>query len=120
MLIEKYLAEFKQKVESIYEEEEATAITEVVFMHVYKSTRLQLSGIKKNKLLSSEDKILEKILKRILKSEPVQYILGEAYFYDMKFFVNHDVLIPRPETELLVDIIIKENRPSGLRVLDIG
>ncbi len=60
------------------------------------------------------------ILNRLLNHEPLQYILGESLFMGMKFEVNPAVLIPRPETEELVDIIIKENSRSDLRVLDIG
>src|SRR5690606_4088727 len=51
----------------------------------------------------------------------LQYILGETEFYGRRFYVNKNVLIPRPETEELVDIIIKENKEEkGLRILDIG
>ncbi|MCD2422011.1 peptide chain release factor N(5)-glutamine methyltransferase [Niabella pedocola] len=65
--------------------------------------------------------MLADIKKRLLKAEPIQYILNEAWFYDIAFFVNKQVLIPRPETEELVDTIIREQqgRPS-VRILDIG
>ncbi|SDD86791.1 peptide chain release factor N(5)-glutamine methyltransferase [Niabella drilacis] len=66
-------------------------------------------------------KMLSDIRKRLLKAEPIQYILNEAWFYDIPFFVNKQVLIPRPETEELVDAVIQEHktRPS-VRILDIG
>jgi release factor glutamine methyltransferase len=51
---------------------------------------------------------------------PVQYILGETEFYGRKFFVNENVLIPRCETEELVDLIINENRSNSINILDIG
>lgn len=57
--------------------------------------------------------------KDLKKNIPLQYILGEAWFYDLKFKVNAHVLIPRPETEELVDLILKENK-SALSALDIG
>lgn len=61
------------------------------------------------------------ILRRLLKHEPIQYILGLARFYGMDFKVNPAVLIPRPETAELVDIIIKDaDNREDLRVLDIG
>lgn len=64
---------------------------------------------------------LETIRKRLLLGEPIQYILEEAWFYDSPFYVNEQVLIPRPETEELVDWVIREqgrkNRPT---ILDVG
>lgn len=66
-------------------------------------------------------KMLDKIKLRLSKHEPIQYILNEAWFYDIPFFVNNSVLIPRPETEELVDWIIKDNKPEqGINLLDIG
>lgn len=62
----------------------------------------------------------EKSLSRLEQGEPVQYVRGKADFYDMQFFVNQSVLIPRPETEELVDLIITENKNCRGNVLDIG
>jgi len=61
------------------------------------------------------------ILHRLKQNEPIQYILGEVEFYDLHFKINKFVLIPRPETELLVDKVIKYNENNtDLRILDIG
>jgi len=57
---------------------------------------------------------------RLLNNEPIQYVLGEAYFYGLNLKVTADTLIPRPETEQLVDMIVKDNEESDLNVLDIG
>lgn len=65
--------------------------------------------------------MLTDIKKRLLKAEPIQYILNEAWFYDIPFFVNKNVLIPRPETEELVNAIIRDHRDlPPVRILDIG
>lgn len=63
---------------------------------------------------------VEDVINRMLTHEPLQYILGEAWWYGLKIKVNPAVLIPRPETAELVDIIVKESgRRSDLRVADI-
>lgn len=62
---------------------------------------------------------IREIVGRLMKDEPIQYIVGNAYFFGMDFFVEPGVLIPRPETEELVDMIINTNRSrSDLRILD--
>lgn len=66
---------------------------------------------------------LERIFERLLHGEPVQYIAGHAWFYGEQFEVNQDVLIPRPETEELVEWVLsdcRKERRKGLRILDIG
>lgn len=60
-------------------------------------------------------------LMELKSGRPIQYILGETEFYGMKFFVNENVLIPRPETEELIEWIIKDNSKNEyLRIFDIG
>jgi protein-(glutamine-N5) methyltransferase, release factor-specific len=70
--------------------------------------------------LSTEKKeLLENIIQRLRQFEPIQYIIGYTVFYGYHFFVAPGVLIPRPETEELVDLIIK-NSNNTCRILDIG
>lgn len=70
-------------------------------------------------LSAKEEKELESVLKRLQNYEPVQYVLGEARFFGRTFRVAPGVLIPRPETEELVEMMLKELSPVS-RVLDIG
>lgn len=56
---------------------------------------------------------------RLVAGEPIQYIYGDTYWYGMQLKVTPDVLIPRPETEELVDLIVKDNPQSDLHVLDV-
>lgn len=72
---------------------------------------------------SREADALESVFQRLALGEPPQYIAGHAWFYGMKFKVNPDVLIPRPETEELVDWVLtdcKLNPSKPIRILDIG
>ncbi len=73
--------------------------------------------------LTSQHERLSHIIERLIKNEPIQYITGQSYFYDREFSVNTDTLIPRPETEELVDLIIKDHKEISerrLEILDIG
>ncbi len=74
------------------------------------------------KYLHPEDN-LDEAIKRLENGEPVQYIIGDTYFYNSLIKVNKNVLIPRPETEELVEKtinLIKKYLPSNLKILDIG
>lgn len=57
---------------------------------------------------------------QLKEQKPLQYITGETEFYGMKFFVNESVLIPRPETEELIEWILKDVKSSNLQILDVG
>ena len=64
---------------------------------------------------------VNKAIRRLKAQEPIQYILGEAHFYNHNFLVNHSTLIPRPETEELVDMIVQDAAQTKPRsILDIG
>lgn len=71
-------------------------------------------------LSASHQNILQETISRLLKFEPIQYIYGVAHFYHLKFKVTSEVLIPRPETEELVDIVIKNTKNQAVKILDIG
>lgn len=71
-------------------------------------------------MTESDQKILESIMAQLEDHRSPQYITGKAYFRDLELAVDERVLIPRPETEELVDLVLKENSKADLRVLDIG
>ncbi len=68
--------------------------------------------------ISSEDEALTDAVKRRAAREPLQYIIGECDFYRERYFVSRDCLIPRSDTEVLVDFAVK-NLPSGARFIDL-
>lgn len=85
----------------------------------YSSVDLALYG--NRELGDATFNVVRSIVSRLLDDEPLQYILGKARFYGMEFKVSPAVLIPRPETEQLIDIIVdRERDKSDLRVLDVG
>lgn len=70
-------------------------------------------------LSAKEEEELESILLRLLRFEPIQYVQGKAHFLGRTFKVAPGVLIPRPETEELVEAVLRDV-PAGARILDIG
>ncbi len=109
----------------IYEPDEAKSLACVTISHVCKLSRTQYLYSKNEVLLSINKTSILHILKELIAGKPLQYSLGETEFYGLVFKVNPSVLIPRPETEELVDWIFKEFKGNGmgekpLKILDIG
>ena len=98
--------------------------------HILDSELLLSKSLKKPReeiLINLEQNINEKVLVdfnnyliRRSKNEPIAYLLGEKEFWSRKFFVNKDTLIPRPETELLVDKLVSLFKKKRMTILDIG
>ncbi len=127
---------FTKELENLYSKEESQTILNYILIDALEITRPNTSpkdslwrdssGLAKLSILSqlelSDDQTRKvfSILGELKKSIPIQYLLGTAHFYGMELKVTPDVLIPRQETEELVDWIIKDNRqPAKLRILDV-
>ena len=108
---------------SIYDKEEASAMILILFDHYFKIDRVKMALEPNLRLSESEMLTFHFAVKDLLKNKPLQYIIGETEFCDLKFKVNENVLIPRPETSELVHLIVNRQQStdnSQLTILDIG
>ena len=113
-------AEYLKALGTICDQAEARAITLWVLEEVLHVKGPKLSLERFMVLTTHQEEVLDDYLKRLLKYEPVQYILGYSEFYGLKFKVTPAVLIPRPETEELVELIIEDVNDPNIKILDIG
>lgn len=90
----------------------------LIFEHILPIERAYLS-ITGRQLTRKEEKQLHRLVQRRIAREPIAYLLGSREFYGLEFKVNKSVLIPRPETEALVEHVSK-HAPKDARVLDMG
>jgi release factor glutamine methyltransferase len=105
---------------TIYEEPEARSMAVYLFRHLtgWSSSRVMSSS--EAEFSAADDKRLAGFIDRLLKHEPLQYVLGSTEFYGLTFATDKRVLIPRPETEELVEWIISDyGEREGLQVLDL-
>ncbi len=99
--------------------EGARAESELILAGLAECSRSELFSRSNDRLSQTILNSLENIVRRREKREPLQYISGHAYFMNLDLLVNPAVLIPRPETELLVERLCKI-APHGAKVLDLG
>jgi len=118
------IRDFKQffinELKENYSVNEILVLVEMVLEKILSLSRTQIL-IHQNLVIENTDlNSIKTILKRLKNNEPIQYILGEADFYGLKFGVNPSTLIPRQETEELVDLIVKKHQTVDAKILDIG
>jgi len=93
---------------------------EVLLAHVLKVSRAYLIAFSDRELTSDETSELEKILQRYEEGVPVAYLTGHREFWSLDFVVTPATLIPRPETELLVELALKEIHGKNKLIADLG
>jgi release factor glutamine methyltransferase len=115
--IRPYLA---SEIREIFNEHEISALTNLIIMTVIGISRLHQIYNNDHPITSLQSEKIIDICRELKTGKPIQYILGETTFYDCPIKVNSSTLIPRPETEELVDLIIKENQGYTGKIIDIG
>lgn len=91
----------------------------ILIAHSLQWSRVQLITQSKESLTATQVEAIQRLFERRLQGEPIAYLTGHREFYGLTFSVTPDVLIPRPETELLVELAL-ERMSSTARVLDLG
>ena len=124
MTIKHYRDYFIQELTPLYDAGEAESFFYLVLEAKHQLQRVDLA-LQPDLVFSDEEIVIWNfILEQLKKEIPIQYILGVTHFYGLEFEVNSAVLIPRPETEELVDWIVQKskikNQKSKLKILDIG
>jgi release factor glutamine methyltransferase len=110
----------KKELKDFYPEQEILSIINLIFKTHFGIGRLHLLLDSGQIVSSATVKRIVEITDELKTGKPVQYVLGETAFYDCTIKVNKTTLIPRPETEELVDLIVKENPDFRGRIIDIG
>lgn len=122
MLLKDVQQLFHLELDAIYGKDEVDSFFFLSNEHYLNNPRFQLALQPEFTITKVETDIFFKVLEDLKQQIPIQYILGETEFYGLPLKVNKHVLIPRPETEELVDLIIRSHtkRSNPLKILDIG
>ena len=120
MKLKEALEQLKDGLTGIAEPEEVQAMIRVICEDVFNYDPVDVALRQESELPEFAQEKVTDIIMRLRRHEPLQYIVGSARFHGHRFKVTPAVLIPRPETEQLVDLIVDENQSSDLRVLDMG
>ena len=111
----------QQSLKDLYPETEIRSFALHIFRHVAGVSLVDVFSTGSRVFSEKQSDEIREIVARLQKNEPLQYILGETNFYGLDFYVNLSTLIPRPETEELVEFVLQNTSPLlPYRILDIG
>ena len=118
--IEQSVRKIRSVLRPLYPDGEVEGFIRIIFRHVLHYEPVDIL-LRKDTVLPDfiVDKI-NKVVSELQERRPIQYVFNEARFHGHDFYIDESVLIPRPETEELVDMIVDENKSSDLSVLDAG
>jgi release factor glutamine methyltransferase len=111
---------FFKKLELLYDTAEVEQLYFLTFYYFKGWSKVELRMNERLLLSESELLKLNSYVKRLANFEPIQHIFSKAEFFDLKFYVNENVLIPRQETEELVHLILEQSKGQRKNLLDIG
>ena len=123
MLLKEYKSTFLKELSPLYDEKEIESFFYIVLEHFHNKKRIDLALNPEMEMDALQLSRWRNVLDELKKEKPIQYIIGETEFYGLSFLVNENTLIPRPETEELVEWIVVESRKlkvESLKILDIG
>lgn len=113
--------QIREALHGSYTDAEALSLAKMLLVEVFGFSTLELYGGKDRGFSEKEQEVLSDIVCRLQNHEPIQYIIGRETFMGLVFEVNENVLIPRPETQELVNWILEDRRADeGCKILDIG
>ena len=113
--------EIREALRGIYPDSEALSLAKMLLVEAFGFSTLELYGGKDKEISGKRRDVLDKMLSRLQKNEPIQYVLGKETFCGLDFEVDSNVLIPRPETRELVEWIVADRKlDASCRILDIG
>jgi release factor glutamine methyltransferase len=110
----------RKELSNLYYEKEIDSVSNIIIKTLLGNDRLHLLSAGNFSLNPGSASRLEEICGELKTGKPVQYVLGETEFYGLRLKVNENVLIPRQETEELVDLIIRENRGYRGKITDLA
>lgn len=124
MLIKTFKTVFQNELASLYDEMEIDSFFYIILENLHGLKRIDLALNPETVLDGTHLKQWKSMVSDLKLEKPIQYILGETEFYGLRFEVNENTLIPRPETEELVELIISNYQitklPNPIKIVDIG
>lgn len=123
MILKEYKINFIEALSSIYDKEEIESFFHIIAEFLHQKKRIDLALEPSFTINEIEIEKWNSIVAELKQEKPIQYVLGETEFYGLRFLVNENTLIPRQETEELVDLILSKNSKKEIpnsKILDIG